>query len=170
MPRNEPPELSQIFGSVFLKATLLLACLLAGYLIYQHATRPEMEVISANEVRLQRHNDGHYHASGSINGTPIKFMLDTGASLVSVSRSVARQAGLECEAPATFTTANGKVEGCVALREEVVFGGYRVFDVDIAIMPGMDDTALLGMNVLGKFDLRQSDGVLVISRLSGARQ
>lgn len=163
MPRNGPPELDQVFGSVFIKAGVLLACLLAGYLIYKHATRPELEVVSANEVRLQRHNDGHYHANGSINGKPVRFMLDTGASMVSVSRAVADRAGLACEAPATFTTANGKIEGCVALREELVFGAYRLFDIDIAIMPNMDDTALLGMNVLSKFELQQSDGTLVIS-------
>lgn len=163
MAGNSPPELSQVFGSVFLKLAVLLVFGLGGYLIYRHATQPEMEVITANELKLQRRNDGHYHVNGSINGTPVKFMLDTGASMVSVSQELARQAALKCEAPATFTTANGKVEGCVAMREEVLFGGFRVFDVDIAIMPGMDDTALLGMNVLGRFDLQQTNGTLQIS-------
>lgn len=162
MRQANPPELSQVFGSAFVKLAALLVVTLAAFLIYRHITKPELEVISANEVRLQRHNDGHYHVNGSINGTPVRFMLDTGASMVSISKEVAQQAGLKCEAPAIFTTANGKVEGCVAQREEVVFGGFRVFDVDIAIMPGMDGTALLGMNVLGKFDLQQSDGTLSI--------
>lgn len=159
---SSPPELSQLFGSAFLKLAVLLVFALGGTLIYRHATQPEMEIISADEVILQRQNDGHYHVSGSINSVPIKFMLDTGASMVSVSNQVAQQAGLKCEAPATFTTANGKVEGCVAERQEVVFGSFRVFNVDIAIMPGMDDTALLGMNVLGRFDLQQSNGTLAI--------
>ena len=89
-------------------------------------------------------------------------MLDTGASMVSVSRAVAKRAGLECDAPAVFTTANGKIDGCIATREEVSFGNVRLFDVDVAIMPNMDDMALLGMNALGKFDLQQTDGTLVI--------
>jgi clan AA aspartic protease (TIGR02281 family) len=163
MTASQPPELDKVFGSAFIRVGILLALILAGYLFYQHATKPEMEVISANEVRLQRHNDGHYHVNGTINGRPIRFMLDTGASMVSVSERVARQAGLECEAPATFTTANGKISGCVAQREEVMFGGFRLFDVDVAIMPNMDDLALLGMNALGRFDLSQSDGTLTIS-------
>ena len=162
MRSHEPPELSQVFGSAFVKIAVLLVIGLAGTLIYRHANKPELEVINASNIVLQRHNDGHYHVSGSINGAPVKFMLDTGASMVSVSKEVARQAGLECEVSATFSTANGKVEGCVAEREEVVFGAFRVFDVDIAIMPGMDSTALLGMNVLGKFDLQQSNGTLSI--------
>ena len=162
MRNHEPPELSQVFGSAFIKIAGLLVIALAGTLIYHHVSKPELEIINASELRLQRHNDGHYHASGSINGTPVKFLLDTGASMVSVSKELAQQAGLTCDAPATFTTANGKVEGCVAERKEVVFGGFRVFDVDIAIMPGMDGTALLGMNVLGRFDLQQSNGTLAI--------
>jgi clan AA aspartic protease (TIGR02281 family) len=157
-----PPELDKVFGSAFLRVGLALALLLGGYLIYRHATRPPLEVISANEVRLQLRDDGHYHVTGAINGTPIRFMIDTGASMVSVSRALAQRAGLECEQPATFTTANGSIRGCVALREEVEFGGYRVFDVDVAIMPNMDDVALLGMNALGRFKLEQSDGTLVI--------
>lgn len=159
---NNPPELDQVFGSVFIKAGALLTVILGGYLIVQHLNRPEMEVINANEVRLQRQSDGHYHINGSINAVPVKFMLDTGASMVSVSRAVAKHAGLECEQPAVFTTANGKIDGCIATREEVTFGNVRLFDVDVAIMPNMDDMALLGMNALGKFDLQQTNGTLVI--------
>lgn len=159
---NNPPELDQVFGSVFIKAGVLLTFILGGYLIFQHINRPEMAVISANEVRLQRQPDGHYHINGSINAVPVKFMLDTGASMVSISRELAKRAGLECDAPAVFTTANGKIDGCIATREEVSFGNVRLFDVDVAIMPNMDDMALLGMNALGKFDLQQTDGTLVI--------
>lgn len=160
--RNTPPELDQVFGSVFTKLAALLVFVLGGYLIYQHVTRPDLEVIGDNELRLKRLNDGHYHASGQINGIPVKFLLDTGASMVSVPQSLARQAGLDCDAPASFTTANGKVQGCVALRQTVEFGPFRVYDVDIALMPSMDGPALLGMNVLGRFDLQQSNGTLAI--------
>lgn len=159
---NTPPELDQVFGSMFIKLALLLIFVLGGYLIYQHITRPKLEIISDGQLRLQRHNDGHYHVTGRINGVPVRFLLDTGASIVSVSEQLARQAGLSCETPATFTTANGKVRGCITHRKEVEFGGFRVFDVDVAIMPGMDGAALLGMNVLGRFDLQQSDGTLLI--------
>lgn len=147
---------------MFIKAGALLTVILGGYLIVQHVSRPEMEVINANEVRLQRQSDGHYHINGSINAVPVKFMLDTGASMVSISTEFAKRAGLECEQPAVFTTANGKIDGCIATREEVSFGNVRLFDVDIAIMPNMDDMALLGMNALGKFDLQQTNGTLVI--------
>lgn len=162
MTGEQPPELDKVFGSAFVRLGLVLAALLAGYLIYQHATRPALEVISANEVRLHMRHDGHYHISGAINGTPVRFMVDTGASMVSVSQAVAQRAGLKCDQPATFTTANGRIRGCVAQREEVEFGGYRVFDIDIAIMPNMDDVALLGMNALARFHLEQSDRTLVI--------
>lgn len=161
MAHQDPPELNQVFGSAFLRISIVLALILAGYLLYRHATKPDMEVISANEVRLQLRNDGHYHVNGAINGTPIRFMVDTGASMVSISEDLARQARLKCEAPATFTTANGKISGCVA-QAEVQFGSYRLFDVEIAIMPNMDELALLGMNALGRFNLEQSGNTLVI--------
>lgn len=156
-----PPELHQVFGSAFLKIGIALALALTGYLLYRHATKPDMEVISAHEVRLQLRNDGHYHINGSINNTPVRFMIDTGASMVSISENLARRAGLKCEAPATFTTANGKISGCVA-RSEIQFGSYRLFEVEVAVMPNMDELALLGMNALGRFNLEQSGGTLVI--------
>ncbi|MGA7180117.1 MAG: retropepsin-like aspartic protease [Thiobacillaceae bacterium] len=163
MSSDHPPDLDHLFGRGFIRIGVVLGFVLIGYLLYKQATRPEMEVISAKEVRLQRQQDGHYHINGAINGRPVQFMLDTGASTVSVSQDVAKRAGLECEQIAVFVTANGKINGCLAPAKQITFGSYRLFDVDVAIMPNMDDLALLGMNALGRFDLHQTDRTLVIT-------
>ena len=164
MSTGYPPDLDHLLGRSFIRVGIALGLVVIGYLFYKQVTRPEMEVISANEVRLQRQQDGQYHISGAINGEPVVFILDTGASMVSISRKIAHRAGLGCDQSAVFATASGKVQGCITRTKDVTFANYRLFDLDVAIMPSMDETALLGMNALGKFDIRQTGRTLTIAQ------
>ena len=164
MPTDHPPDLDHLLGRTFIRLGIALGCVVIGYLFYKQATRPEMEVISANAVLLQRQQDGHYHISGDINGEPVMFMLDTGASVASISGKLAKRAGLRCDQAAEFATANGRISGCMTRAKEVTFGNYRLFDLDVAIMPNMDELALLGMNALGKFNMQQTGRTLTISQ------
>lgn len=61
------------------------------------------------EINLLRNRYGHYLASGKINGHDVVFLLDTGATSVSIPAAVARRIGLQAGAPQTVSTANGSV-------------------------------------------------------------
>ena len=60
-------------------------------------------------------------------------------------------------------TANGNVNACMAIVPEVSFGGFRLTDIEVAIMPNMSGDALLGMNVLRKFHIEQIGEAMRIS-------
>jgi aspartyl protease family protein len=63
-----------------------------------------------------------------------------------------------------FRTANGTAEGCVARVPSIRFGAFELRNPRVAVMPGMDGQALLGMDVLRHFSLVQEGGRLRISR------
>ena len=69
------------------------------------ARTPQMN--AAGELVIERGRDGHFRLPGTVNGRPVQFLVDTGASLVSVSEAFAREAGLSGGQSATFHTANG---------------------------------------------------------------
>ncbi|WP_245558754.1 retropepsin-like aspartic protease family protein [Arhodomonas aquaeolei] len=62
-------------------------------------------------VVLERNRSGHFVATGRINGEPVTFLLDTGATYVTVSPGTASRLGLREGPVATFSTANGRVRG-----------------------------------------------------------
>lgn len=124
------------------------------------ATAPAMRVDGDGALLLQQENGG-YFVAGHVNQVPVRFQVDTGAMLTSISRETAGQAGiLECE-PRTFHTAGGDTSGCVGMVSEIEFGNFHVRYVTVAVMPNMRGS-LLGMNVLGKFTMEQHGNTLRI--------
>lgn len=125
--------------------------------------KPPSEVIGNDALELLQSHEGHYFSSGTVNGVPIVFMIDTGATTVSISSKIAARAGIKKCVPVNVSTANGIVDACVATVSEVTFGNYRVTDVDVTVLPNMFGDALLGMNVLRNFRIEQVDEVMRIS-------
>lgn len=100
-------------------------------------------------VTLKRNRSGHFEAPGEINGEPVTFLLDTGATYVAVSDELAARLGLNRGRTAWFNTANGRVQGSLTQLDEVMLGGIKISNVQGSISPGMEhDTVLLGMSFL----------------------
>lgn len=125
--------------------------------------RPPTQVIGRGSLDLQQTREGHYFSSGAVNGFPVVFMVDTGATTVAISSVIASRAGIQNCVPRTFSTANGNINACVAIVSEVSFGGFRLTDIEVAIMPNMSGDALLGMNVLRNFRIEQTGKAMRIS-------
>jgi len=104
--------------------------------------------------------DGHYYLKGQIHGEPLTFMIDTGATYVSVSREFARAAQLPAGIPGYFNTANGTVEGRLVKGHTVEVEGIRVTGLTIAVTPLDGKMGLLGQNFLRQFEVSQSGGVM----------
>ena len=121
------------------------------------------EVIGSGKLELKQTRNGHYFSSGTINGIPVVFMVDTGATVVSISAGIAARAGIGKCTPRQVITANGQVDACVAKVPEVTFGSFRFTHVDVMIMPDMPGDALLGMNLLRNFRIEQAGQVMRIS-------
>ncbi|MDD3352023.1 retropepsin-like aspartic protease [Zoogloea sp.] len=140
----------------------------------------DFQVLADGALELRLGRGGHYEVGGSVEGLPVRFLVDTGASVSSVSRALGERLGIRacpavgfdlsashepgCCRPQVFSTANGQVEACVARVPSLRFGPFEVRHARVAVMPGMDDQALLGMDVLRHFRLVQQDRRLVVSR------
>jgi aspartyl protease family protein len=150
-------------GKTFLLLGFWLGAGLLLYFFFLRQEQPPIQVVGANSVELGRSLDGHYHIDGAIQGTPVHFLVDTGASTVSISQEQARRIGLDCQVASTFKTANGLVEGCTGRADNLDFGPFRLEQVAVAILPDLAGSALLGMNALRHLRLEQADDRLRMS-------
>lgn len=126
------------------------------YVAMNHYLQPGQAVVSANgDLVIPRSRDGHFYAQGEVNGQPVKFLVDTGASLVTVSHRFARKASLPRGEPTVFKTANGDLSGSIVSGVAVSVGPMAVSRVRLGIgLEGQDeDAALLGQSFLSKFDV-----------------
>jgi len=130
---------------------------------------PNQKVVSAlhadgvREVVLQQNRAGHYVANGAINGHRVTFLLDTGATSVSVPASIAGPLGLKRGAPLRANTANGTVTTYATRLDEVQLGNISIENVRADINPHMQGTeVLLGMSFLRKLEFTQRGRELTI--------
>jgi len=115
------------------------------------------------ELTLTRNRAGHYVADGEINGRPVTFLLDTGATWVALPMRLAREIGLKHGPAVTLQTANGTSVGYQTRLDSVRLGPIGMRDVGALITDGMDaDTVLLGMNFLKRLEFTQRGGELVL--------
>ncbi|MDR5893446.1 MULTISPECIES: TIGR02281 family clan AA aspartic protease [Halomonas] len=137
-----------------------------GYLEEQR--NPNAHLVNAvtgdgEPLVLERNRGGHFVATGRINGEPVEFLLDTGATYVAVSSGLAERLGLEATGSAWFNTANGRVRGDLTTLDEVSLGGFSAREVRGSISPGMEgEVALLGMSFLNRFDIQIRDARMVL--------
>lgn len=147
----------------------LLVVGFGGYIDQQRNPNQKVstETTAAGErrVTLFANRQGHYVATGRVNDARAEFLLDTGATDVSVPAGLAREAGLVSVAKTQVMTANGVIAVDVTVISRVQLGEIVLRNVRATINPFMeDDVVLLGMAFLGELDLRQRDGVLTLTQ------
>jgi len=97
--------------------------------------------------------DGHYWAEASVNGSRVKFLVDTGATAVALTLADAQRLGIRPDSlnyDASVTTANGKTRAAVVTLASVAVGGARIDNVDALVIEAGLDSSLLGMSYLGR--------------------
>ncbi len=115
------------------------------------------------EVTLASNRYHHYVATGTINGKDAVFLLDTGATYVSVPAGLARDLGLERGRESLASTANGVVTVYDTRINTLTLGPIQLYNVTASINPGMDgEEILLGMSALRQLELVQKDNQLTL--------
>ncbi len=115
------------------------------------------------EVVLQRNKFGHYVTSGKINGSPVTFILDTGATGVAVPEAVANRIGLRRGRAFPTQTANGMSTSYMATLDSVSVGGIELSGVPAGITPGLTtEEVLLGMSFLKHIEFTQRGDTLIL--------
>ena len=105
-------------------------------------------------IALRRADDGHFYARVRINGTEIRFMVDTGATNLVLSQQDARRIGLAMDSlnyVLPTNTANGRVYGAGVVLDRVELGGFVDTDVRAMVNGGRMNDSLLGMTYLDRF-------------------
>ena len=123
----------------------------------------------AQRLVLEASPGGHYLVPGEINGEPVSFLVDTGASHVAVPAHLAERLGLSRGRRIAVNTAAGRASAYDTTIDEIAIGGLSVSRVGGSINPSMNsDFVLLGMTFLRHVDLRQRGGQLIIEAAGGA--
>jgi aspartyl protease family protein len=118
------------------------------------------------ETRLRRQVNGHFYVTAYVNGTPVRFMVDTGASMVALTEEAARAVGLQFSAgefEPIARTANGMASGKRVILSKVAIEGKEVTGVDGAIVAGAE-TSLLGQSYLARISGVEMSGEDMILR------
>jgi aspartyl protease family protein len=165
---DTPSRIGRAMGfAAWVVGLALLALLFNGLIERQSNPNPspsaEIGAAGLPQVVLRRNRAGHYVASGRINGEPVVFMVDTGATDVALSLPLARRLGLPLAAGGMSETANGRVATWRTRLDSVDLGGLVLHDVRASVLPNMPgDQVLLGMSYLRHLELIQRDGTLTL--------
>jgi len=118
-------------------------------------------------LRIPIAADGHYWVEGMVNGTPTRFLIDSGASVTGLSVTSARASGLnfDLNAPGvSMMTANGKIDAKRSTIATLAIGPIRASDIDIVISPAFGDVNVIGMNMLSRLkSWAVQDGEMVLT-------
>ena len=128
---------------------------------------PQMTV-TGNAIEVPRAYDGHYYLPVLVNGEPINFLVDTGASQIVLSARDAKRAGIDPDQLNYFgraLTANGEVRTAPVRLETLTVGPITDQNVSAWVNEGELDKSLLGMEYLHRFSSVQfANGKLILSR------
>lgn len=128
---------------------------------------PAQAMLSNGRIEVPVGRDGHYHLTLGVNGTPVDFVVDTGASQIVLTRADAERVGID---PASLAyvgralTANGPVGTANVWLNEVRLGGWSETGVRAVVNEGDLFQSLLGMEYLGRMArIEIADGRLILT-------
>lgn len=121
---------------------------------------------SGSRIVLPAGSGGHYTGLGAINGHPIQFVVDTGATSVAMGADVAAQLGLDYSTSraAAAMTANGAVPTRMLTLAKVTVGDVTVYNVEAMVVPQSMPVVLLGNSFLSRFQMHSDNTSLVLDK------
>jgi aspartyl protease family protein len=121
--------------------------------------------VVGEEVRIRMAADGHFWARVKLGGTERRMLIDSGATITTLSPATAAAAGLEVREPVVpilLRTANGTIRAQAAEVDELRLGTIVARDLDVVVAPAMGDTDVIGMNLLSKLKSWRVEGRTLI--------
>jgi aspartyl protease family protein len=130
-------------------------------------TLPHKPVTTANGTEIRAADDGHYYIDTTVNGTNVRFVVDTGATNIVLTERDARRIGLNPDTLAytgRASTANGMVLTAPVRLKSFLLGPFKDEDVRAMVNGGDLDTSLLGMSYLSLFEMTLTQDRLILRR------
>lgn len=120
-------------------------------------------ITAGGAVVLQRGRGGHFMAGGTINGRPVEFMVDTGATQIAIPKELADRLKLKRGMPVELLTAAGPSRGYSTRLDRVTLATIEAKDVGAIIVDELHpDVVLLGMNFLRRLEIIQRGDELTL--------
>src|SRR5262249_4819103 len=132
-----------------------------------HARTPTTSTPSANYAMIPTNERGDLVADGEVNGTAVRFAVDTGATFITLPARDASRLGLDYQTgkKVTMETAHGEAVAYRVKLSTVRVGEVVVHDVDAVVLEGNSlPIALLGMTFLNRVDMSRTGTVLTLTK------
>ena len=141
-----------IFGAGFVIFTFRDDLRYVAARLTTEATGRPLVVAGGKEVRIPMAIDGHFWVEGAVNGLPVKFLVDSGATMTTISRADAVQARLTIDDThgQLVRTGNGMVRVSTARTPTLRVASIERDNVGVHVAD--DDLSVLGMNFLSSLD------------------
>ncbi len=126
----------------------------------------EFKTPASVTVSIMLNSAGQYRTTGSINGRPVSFLVDTGATIVAINSITAKSLGIDSSKGRVLraTTASGVVESVEVFLDIVKVGGIKIRNVQAAVIPGSFPLdILLGMSFLRNVEIRENAGTMQLT-------
>ncbi len=122
--------------------------------------------MSREAVVLPADGRGHFFAEGLVNGVPVRFLVDTGASMVMLPAADARRLGIDYpSAPkARVQTAAGPISAYLVTLDRVKVGAIELNGIDGMVVDQGGEMPLLGMSFLNRVEMRRSGDSMTLIR------
>jgi len=119
-----------------------------------------------SRIVLPADSRGHFMTQGAINGRPVTFMLDTGATSIALSADDAQRIGLDYSKGQRIqiSTANGVSTGYRLRLQSVRVGDVEVYDIDAIVSPQPMPFVLLGNSFINRFSMRRDADQMVLEK------
>ncbi len=124
------------------------------------------ESAGESKTTLMADGTGHFFATGAINGVAVRFLVDTGATFISIGNSDARRLGIDTSRGQTGIshTANGQVKVTKVKLDSVQVGEVTLHNVD-AVVHGTDlPVILLGMSFLNRMEMQREGATMTLRK------
>lgn len=121
---------------------------------------------AGNKAVITSDSRGQFWTDGMVNGRSVRFIVDTGATFVSLPAGVARSLGIDLSRArrGITSTANGIATVYAVKLDSITIGGITLHNVDASVSEGGLSVALLGMSFLSRTDMHQEGQTLTLTR------
>lgn len=115
---------------------------------------PSMARVDNGKLIINLEQDGHFYLNTKINQIPVRFMIDTGASDMTLSANDAKRLGINLQKlnfNKVYQTANGRSFGASVTLDEIEISGVKFYNINASVNSGNMSISLLGMDFLRRF-------------------
>ncbi len=121
---------------------------------------------TGDKIVLTSVSGGHFVTSGTINGNAARFVVDTGATTITMSAADAERVGIDYKKGRLgySSTANGMVPAYGVMLSSVRIGDVQVYNVEATVLPAPMPYMLLGNSYLDRFQMRRENDRLTLEK------